>query len=109
MGIAVARGHNARGFGANDRAAELQVWVNDRPVGLVEVESTGGDSYRSARQSTRYSVREINFDAEWLSRGENVISLRHALAHPYTEGEEKGERGSGPGCIMYDAIRLEIE
>ena len=109
LGIAVARGHNARGFGANDRAAELQVWVNDRPVGLVEVESTGGDSYRSARQSTRYSVREINFDAEWLSRGENVISLRHALAHPYTEGEEKGERGSGPGCIMYDAIRLEIE
>jgi rhamnogalacturonan endolyase len=109
FGIAVARGHNARGFGANDRAAELQVWVNDQQVGLVSIASTGGDSYRSARQSTRYSVREVNFDAELLSRGENAISLRHATAHPYVEGEEKGERGSGPGCIMYDAIRLEIE
>ena len=109
LGIAAARGHNASGFGANDRVAELQVWVNDRPVGVVEVESTGGDSYRSARQSTRYSVREINFNAAWLNRGGNEISLRHTLANAYVQGEEKGERDSGPGCIMYDAIRLEIE
>ena len=73
------------------------------------VESTGGDSYRSARQSTRYSVREINFNAAWLNRGGNEISLRHTLANAYVQGEEKGKRDSGPGCIIYDAIRLEIE
>lgn len=109
LGIAVARGHNARGFGDNGRAAELEVWINETKVGVVSVASTGGDSYRSARQSTRYSVREIGFDAGLLNRGENVVSLQHAEAHPYAQGEEKGESGSGPGCVMYDAIRLEIE
>ena len=69
FGIAIARGHNARGFGDNKAAAELQVWVNDAEVGVVRVASTGGDSYRSARQSTRYSVEEIAFDAGLLSRG----------------------------------------
>ncbi|MDE2741406.1 MAG: hypothetical protein OXI58_07465, partial [Gemmatimonadota bacterium] len=68
-----------------------------------------GDSYRSARQSTRYSVEEIAFDAGLLSSGANVVSLRHALGNRYVQEEEKGESGSGPGCIMYDAIRLEIE
>ena len=109
LGIAVARGHNARGAGDNKRAAELEVWVNDLKVDVVRVESTGGDSYRSARQSTRYSVREVGFDAGLLDSGRNVISLRHTLGDPYIAGEEKGERGSGPGCIMYDALRLEIE
>ena len=50
-----------------------------RKWGVVRVASTGGDSYRSARQSTRYSVEEIAFDAGLLSSGENAISLRHAL------------------------------
>jgi rhamnogalacturonan endolyase len=109
FGIAAAKGYNVRGGGANGHAAELRVWVNDEEVGVVSVASTGGDSYRSARQSTRFSVEEIDFDAGLLSSGNNRISLRHALAHPYTQGEEKGESGSGPGCIMYDAIRLEIE
>ena len=109
FGIAIARGHNARGFGDNKAAAELQVWVNDAEVGVVRVASTGGDSYRSARQSTRYSVEEIAFDAGLLSSGANAISLRHALGNRYVQGEEKGESGAGPGCIAYDAIRLEIE
>ena len=85
------------------------MWVNALKVDVVRVESTGGDSYRSARQSTRYSVREVGFDAGLLDSGRNVISLRHTLGDPYIAGEEKGERGSGPGCIMYDALRLEIE
>lgn len=109
FGIAIARGHNARGFGDNKKAAELQVWVNDTEVEVVKVASTSGDSYRSARQSTRYSVEEIAFDAGLLSSGANAISLRHALGNRYVQGEEKGESGSGPGCIAYDAIRLEIE
>ena len=73
------------------------------------VASTGSDSYRSARQSTRYSVREIDFDAALLNQGENIITLRHKLSHAYKLGEVKGESGAGPGCIMYDAIRLEIK
>ena len=109
LGIAGARGANGRGFGDNSRAAEVGVWVNDEQVDVFSVASTGGDSYRSARQSTRYSVRELDFDAGLLRPGENVVSLRHILADRYAAGEEKGERGSGPGCLMYDAIRLEVD
>ena len=108
FGIAVARGHNRKGFGANGKSAELQVWVNDRQTGVISLESTGGDSYRSARQSTRFSVEEVTFDAGLLNTGQNVISLRHSLGNQYAFGEAKGESGSGPGCIMYDAIRLEL-
>ena len=109
FGIAAARGHNGRGFGSNRNAADLLIALNDQEMGGIKAASTGGDSYRSARQSTRYSVQEISFDAGLLRGGQNVVSLRHALSNPYKQGEEKGESGSGPGCIMYDAIRLEIE
>ena len=94
LGIAGARGANGRGFGDNSRAAEVGGWVNDEQVDVFSVASTGGDSYRSARQSTRYSVRELDFDAGLLRPGENVVSLRHILADRYAAGEEKGERGS---------------
>jgi rhamnogalacturonan endolyase len=108
FGIAAARGHSERGYGSGG-AADLRVWVNDSEAGRFTVAGTGGVSYRSQRQSTRYSVKEIRFGAGLLRRGRNIISLRHALSDPYKHGEEKGESGSGPGCIMYDAIRLEIE
>ncbi len=108
FGIAAARGHSSRGYGSRG-PADLGVWVNDKKVGSFSPATSGGVSYRSARQSTRYSVEEINFDTGLLGDGTNVISLRHALSNPYKQGEEKGERGAGPGCIMYDAIRLEIE
>jgi len=109
FGIAAARGHSTNGLGANRKETDLRVLVNDKEVGAVAAASTGGDSYRSARQSTRYGVHEIRFDAGLLHNGRNAITLRHALGNPYKRGEEKGETGAGPGCIMYDAIRLEIE
>ena len=108
FGIAAARGHSANGYGSRD-AAELRIYVNDKEAGRITAECTGGDSYRSARQSTRYTVEELRFDADLLREDRNVISLRHAVSQPYKDHEDKGERGSGPGCIMYDAIRLEIE
>ena len=109
FGIAAARGHGVGGFGANTQDTNLSVLANDKEIGTVVVASTGSDSYRSARQSTRYSVREIDFDAALLNQGENIITLRHKLSHAYKLGEVKGESGAGPGCIMYDAIRLEIK
>ena len=108
FGIAAARGHNSRGYGSNG-PADLRVWVNDKEAGGFTCANSGSVSYRSARQSTRYEVKEISFDAGLLCDGANVISLRHALSHHYKQGEEKGQRGAGPGCIMYDAIRLEIQ
>jgi hypothetical protein len=108
FGIAGARGHGSNGFGSRGEAT-LQVLANDVEVGTIITPSTGGDSYRSARQSTRYSVKEIRFDVGALRRGKNVITLRHARADAYKQGEPKGEKGAGPGCIIYDAIRLEIE
>jgi rhamnogalacturonan endolyase len=108
FGIAGARGHGANGFGSSNDTS-LQVFANNAKVGKISTPSTGGDSYRSARQSTRYSVKEIKFNANILHKGQNVITLSHDLANRYKQGESKGESGAGPGCIMYDAIRLEIE
>jgi rhamnogalacturonan endolyase len=108
FGIAGARGHGSNGLGSRGNAS-LQVLANGEEVGGVITPSTGGDCYRSQRQSTRYSVKEIRFDASTLRKGWNVIALRHTRATPYKQGEPKGEKGAGPGCIMYDAIRLEIE
>ncbi len=108
FGIAGARGHGSKGFGSREDAS-LQVLANNAEIGQVITPSTGGDSYRSARQSTRYFVQEIQFDASTLRQGKNVITLRHERADAYKQGEPKGERGAGPGCIMYDAIRLELE
>ena len=108
FGIAAARGHSSRGYGSRG-SADLRVWVNDKETEGFTVAATGGDSYRSARQSTRYQAKEITFNADLLSAGKNTILLRHALSNPYKQGEPKGESGAGPGCIMYDAIRLEIE
>ncbi len=105
FGIAAALGRRSQ---SAHGTANLQVWVNNKETGGFSAESTGGVSYRSARQSTRYSVKEIHFDTGLLREGQNVISLRHTLSEPYMHGEKKGESGSGPGCIMYDAIRLEI-
>lgn len=108
FGIAGARGHGSNGFGSRGDAS-LQVLANGTEVGEISTPSTGGDCYRSQRQSTRYSVEELRFDAAIFRKGQNVITLRHTQADLYKQGEPKGEEGSGPGCIMYDAIRLELE
>ena len=108
FGIAAARGHGQNGFGSRGDAS-LRVLVGDVEIGTITTPSTGADSYRSQRQSTRYSVHEIRFDAGVLRKGRNVVTLRHTRADPYQQDEPKGEQGAGPGCIMYDAIRLEIE
>jgi rhamnogalacturonan endolyase len=107
VGIAAARGHK-KGLGSNRTPAQVQVAANGKEVGTIIVESTGGDIYRSARQSTRYNVREIRLDAALLRRGVNSISFSHSSSEPYKVGDEKGEAGSGPGGILYDAIRFEI-
>ncbi len=109
FGIASARGQNERWYDANKRETNLRVLFNNKKAGTLILPSTGGVSYRSQRQATRYSVKELRFNAKILYKGRNIISLSHALSNPYKQGEPKGERGSGPGCIMYDAIRLEIK
>ena len=108
FGIAGARGHGSNGLGSRGDAS-LQILANDTEVGRFVTPSTGGDCYRSQRQSTRYCVQDIRFDAGTLRKGQNVITLRHTRADLYKQDQPKGEKGSGPGCIMYDAIRLEIE
>lgn len=116
FGIAAARAPRLSDQGNGDRSqkpnspdkVDIQICLNNKELGSFGAETTGSVSYRSARQSTRYSVKEIRFDADLLHQGENLISLRHKVSEQYSHGEKKGESGSGPGCIMYDAIRMEI-
>ena len=104
FGIAGALGHGSNGL-CSSGDASLQVLANGTEVGEI---STPSNCSRSERQSTRYSVKEFRFDADALRKGQNVITLRHARADPYQQGEPKGEEGPGPGFTMYDAIRLEL-
>ena len=78
-------------------------------VGAIRLPLSGGAGHRSGRQTTKYSVVAIPFAATLLTRGRNTVALWHANSDPYTEGDEKGESGPGPGYLMYDAIRLESE
>ncbi|MHC4201030.1 MAG: polysaccharide lyase family protein [Planctomycetota bacterium] len=103
LGIAAARPHGRAG------TTDLRVLVNGKEVGAVRVPKSGAAGYRSGRQTTRYGVARVVFDAARLTDGTNTISLKHAETVKYRAGDPMGERGSGPGYIMYDAIRLELE
>jgi len=108
-GIAAALPHDPRRKTHTHRGTtDVRVSVNGREVGRIALPSSGGVGYRSARHSTKYAVAEIPFDAALLRAGRNTIALRHAHSDAYKAGDPMGERGAGPGYVMYDAIRLEI-
>jgi len=51
----------------------------------------------------------IPFEAALFRKGTNFIVLSHPESRAYSIGDTFGERGSGPGYLMYDAIRLELD
>jgi rhamnogalacturonan endolyase len=62
-------------------------------------------------------VQYIQFNADLLNAGQNVITLRHADAVAFPklppinaqDTEELPRADRFPGQVMYDALRLEIE
>jgi rhamnogalacturonan endolyase len=80
------------GVAGQTRNPNLQVLVNDSPVGTY----TGGNSsaaYRSAILGSSYHEKKIiRFPASLLRSGANTVTLR-----------------LGGGSIMYDVVKLEID
>jgi rhamnogalacturonan endolyase len=84
----------------------LQVKVNGKEVEVVRLAKSGTAGYRSGGQDSTYNLVYVAFDAALLRRGANEITLGHAEAVPFPP--EKDRRG-GPGQVMYDALRLEVD
>ena len=108
IGIAAARSHRGSRPHRGARTTDLRVLANGKEVGAIQVPNSGAAGYRSGRQTTKYGVAKITFDAALLARGKNIISLKHAETTEYEAADPMGESGSGPGYLMYDAIRLEL-
>lgn len=109
FGIAASAPYNASKKAlSKEGTTDVRVLVNGREVGRIQAPFSGSVAPRSGRQSTTYSHVTLPFDAALLTEGENIISLQHETSDQYKAGDEVGERGAGPGYVMYDAIRLEI-
>jgi rhamnogalacturonan endolyase len=110
IGVAAAAPHDAERRAMTKRGTtDLRVAVNGREIGAVRLPYSGGAGHRSGRQTTPYSAIVLPFEATLLREGANLVTLRHAASDPYQVGDPMGERGAGPGYLMYDAIRLELE
>ena len=103
FGIAASRPGNRH------RKTDLRVIVNGEEVGRIQLAGSGSAGHRSGRQTTKYSVVTIPFEAALFKKGTNFIVLSHPESRAYSIGDDFGETGSGPGYLMYDAIRLELD
>jgi len=109
FGIAAALPYDARRKNHTKRGTtDVLVAANGHEVGRLILPAMGAVGYRSGRHSTQYRVVTLRFDAARLRQGRNVVALEHAHSDAYPAGDAMGERGAGPGYIMYDAIRLEL-
>lgn len=84
----------------------LEVKVNGQLVDTVHLPKTGTAGYRGGAQDSQYNVRTLVFDTALLHPGENILTLGHAEAAPFSTLKPDVEFGVGQ--VMYDAIRLEI-
>lgn len=89
------------------RHTNLQIRVNGHEVQVLHLEKSGAAAYRSGGQDSLYRVEYVQFPANLLKSGQNEITLGHTDATQLPDEEEQ-KRGQ-VGCIMYDAIRLEVE
>lgn len=88
------------------RQTQLQVKINGTLVNTIGLPKTGTAGYRGSAQDSQYNVRSVTFDATLLHAGWNEITLGHADARPFPNGDAAG---SAVGQVMYDAIRLEVK
>jgi rhamnogalacturonan endolyase len=76
-------------------ARTLEVSVNDKPAGQVNLIGTDGVIVRHGGQGIWYE-REVAFDASLMKQGENVLTLT-VPAGPINNG------------VLYDYLRLELD
>ena len=113
--LGIASAQPARG-----KLTHVVVALNGREIGKIELPKTGTAGYRGGVQDSPYNVVRLTFDAALIAAGANDLTLQHADAQPFPPAvtyapdpnaadDEDAPGTKGPGQVMYDAIRLEVE
>jgi rhamnogalacturonan endolyase len=102
------------------KTTDLRVAVNGQEVSAIHLRKTGTAGYRGGTQDSPYNVRYVTFGTSLLHEGQNEITLGHHNAAPFpttTTAAPENENDDadappgtrGPGQVMYDALRLELQ
>jgi rhamnogalacturonan endolyase len=114
--IGVASAQPAKG-----KLTHVVVALNGTEIGRIELSKTGTAGYRGGVQDSPYNVVTFTFDAALIRAGAKDLTFRHADAQPFppastyapdpnaAEDDDAAPGTRGPGQVMYDAIRLEVE
>lgn len=105
---------------AKGKLTHVLVALNGQPIGKIELPKTGTAGYRGGVQDQPYNVVTFTFDAALIKVGANDLTLQQADAQPFpppasyapdpnAADDEDAPGTKGPGEVMYDAIRLEIQ
>ncbi len=114
--IGVASAQPAKG-----KLTHIVVALNGQEIGKIELPKTGTAGYRGGVQDSPYNIVILTFDASLLKAGANDLTFQHADAEPFppasayapdpnaADDDDAAPGTKGPGQVMYDAIRLEVE
>lgn len=103
------------------KLTHVRVAINGHDIGVIELPKTGTAGYRGGVQDSPYNVVRFSFDAALLKAGMNDLTFAHADAQPFPpastyapdpnapEDDDAAPGTRGPGQVMYDAIRLEVQ
>ncbi len=105
---------------AKGKLTHVVVALNGHEIGRVELPKTGTAGYRGGVQDSPYNVVRLTFDAALIKGGANDLTLQHADGQPFPPAstyapdpnapdDEDAPGTRGPGQVMYDAIRLEVQ
>ena len=105
---------------AKGKLTHVEVALNGHAIGRIELPKTGTAGYRGGVQDSPYNVVTLTFDAALLKAGANDLTFQHADAQPFpppaayapdpnAADDDDAPGTKGPGQVMYDAIRLEVQ
>ncbi len=105
---------------AKGKLTHVAVALNGQEIGKIELPKTGTAGYRGGNQDSPYNVVTLTFDASLLKAGANDLTFQHAEAQPFPPAstyapdpnaadDDDAPGTKGPGQVMYDAIRLEVQ
>ena len=105
---------------AKGKLTHVVVALNGHEIGKIELPKTGTAGYRGGVQDSPYNVVTFTFDAGLIKAGANDLTFQHADAQPFPPAstyapapgaadDDDAPGTKGPGQVMYDAIRLEVQ
>jgi len=105
---------------AKGKRTHVVVALNGHEIGKIELPKTGTAGYRGGVQDSPYNVVTFTFDVGLIKAGANDLTFQHADAQPFPPAstyapdpnaadDDDAPGTKGPGQVMYDAIRLEVQ